>query len=70
MDLHLCLPLLALLLQPALCVYNCSSEYERTPGRFTFSLRSNVVNIFLNLLLCIFISKQLKKKYVLLSVFF
>lgn len=32
MDLYLCLPLLVILLQPAQCVYNCSSEYDRTPG--------------------------------------
>lgn len=32
MTLYICLPLLAVLLQPALCLYNCSSEYERTPG--------------------------------------
>lgn len=32
MDLSLCLPLLVMLLQPALCVYNCSTEYDRTPG--------------------------------------
>lgn len=32
MHLYLCLPLLVILLQPAQCVYNCSSEYDRTPG--------------------------------------
>lgn len=32
MDLYLCLPLLVVLLQPALCTYNCSTDYERTPG--------------------------------------
>ncbi|XP_054650327.1 zona pellucida-like domain-containing protein 1 [Dunckerocampus dactyliophorus] len=31
MTLHLCLPLLAMLLQPTLCLYNCSSEYDRVP---------------------------------------
>lgn len=34
MTLLFCLPLLVVLLQPALCLYNCSSVYERTPGRF------------------------------------
>lgn len=39
MDLYLCLPLLVVLLQPALCTYNCSSDYERTPGSFiSFSI--------------------------------
>lgn len=37
MDLHLCLPLLVVLLQPALGLYNCSSEYDRTPGKLTIS---------------------------------
>ncbi|XP_008294517.1 zona pellucida-like domain-containing protein 1 [Stegastes partitus] len=31
MNLYVCLPLLAVLLQPAVCLYNCSSQYERTP---------------------------------------
>nr|XP_046245068.1 zona pellucida-like domain-containing protein 1 [Scatophagus argus] len=31
MTLYLCLPLLVVLLQPTQCLYNCSSEYERTP---------------------------------------
>lgn len=46
MDLYLCLPLLAVLLQPALCLYNCSSEYERTPGRLISLLNLDVINIF------------------------
>ena len=33
MTLYLCLPLLVALLHPAQCLYNCSSVYERTPGR-------------------------------------
>lgn len=37
MTLYLCLPLLVVLLQPALCLYNCSSEYNRTPGRLTIT---------------------------------
>lgn len=46
MDLYLCLPLLAVLLRPALCLYNCSSEYERTPGRLISPLNLGVINIF------------------------
>lgn len=37
MTLYLCLPLLVVLLHPARCLYNCSSEYERTPGGLTIS---------------------------------
>lgn len=50
MDLYFCLPLLAVLLQPTLCLYNCSSEYERTPGRLISLLNLDGINIFKSLL--------------------
>lgn len=34
MSLYLCLHLLVVLLQPAVGTYNCSSNYQRTPGGF------------------------------------
>lgn len=34
MTFSFCVPLLAVLLQPALSLYNCSAKYERNPSRF------------------------------------
>ena len=48
MTLYLCLPLLVALLHSAQCLYNCSSLYERTPGRKRYCTQmfkcSNVPN--------------------------
>ncbi|CAN9511372.1 unnamed protein product [Ophioblennius macclurei] len=51
MTLPLCLPLLAILLQPALCLYNCSSQYERTPDNsdLTVDCGTNVITLEINL---------------------
>lgn len=52
MTLYLCLPLLAVLLKPAVCLYTCSSEYNRTPGGLTrswitFNPLLNIMDFFL-----------------------
>uniref|UniRef100_A0A3Q3G156 Si:dkey-103g5.3 n=1 Tax=Labrus bergylta TaxID=56723 RepID=A0A3Q3G156_9LABR len=50
MTLPLCLPLLVVLLQPALCLYNCSSVYERTPNSdLTVDCGTNVITLEINL---------------------
>ncbi|KAI3354286.1 hypothetical protein L3Q82_018819, partial [Scortum barcoo] len=51
MTLYLCLPLLVVLLQPALCLYNCSSEYERTPDNSDLAVEcgSNMITLEINL---------------------
>ncbi|XP_049433472.1 zona pellucida-like domain-containing protein 1 [Epinephelus fuscoguttatus] len=52
MMLHLCLPLLVVLLQPALCLYNCSSEYERTPDSSDMTIDCGTTMITLEINLC------------------
>ncbi|XP_075955976.1 zona pellucida-like domain-containing protein 1 [Anarhichas minor] len=52
MTLYLCLPLLVVLLQPALCLYNCSSEYERTPDNSDLSVVCGARTISLEINLC------------------
>lgn len=37
MSHYLCLPLLVVLLQPSVCLNNCSSDYQRIPGRLNIS---------------------------------
>ncbi|XP_070685999.1 zona pellucida-like domain-containing protein 1 [Pempheris klunzingeri] len=51
MTLYLCLPLLVVLLQPAHCLYNCSSEYERTPDNsdLTVDCGTNMITLEINL---------------------
>ncbi|XP_076591364.1 zona pellucida-like domain-containing protein 1 [Chaetodon auriga] len=51
MTLCLCLPLLVVLLHPALCLYNCSSEYERTPDSsdLTVDCGTSVITLEINL---------------------
>ncbi|XP_036006036.1 zona pellucida-like domain-containing protein 1 [Fundulus heteroclitus] len=48
----LCLPLLAVLLQHALCVYNCSSEYERTPDSSDLTVECGTTMITVEVNLC------------------
>ncbi|XP_005804194.2 zona pellucida-like domain-containing protein 1 isoform X1 [Xiphophorus maculatus] len=52
MDLFLCLPLLALFLQPALCVYNCSKMYERTPENSDLTIECSTTMITIEVNLC------------------
>ncbi|XP_059187806.1 zona pellucida-like domain-containing protein 1 [Centropristis striata] len=52
MSLYLCLPLLVVLLQPALCLYNCSSEYERTPDNSDMMVDCGTSMITLEINLC------------------
>ncbi|XP_041849913.1 zona pellucida-like domain-containing protein 1 [Melanotaenia boesemani] len=51
MTLILCLPLLALLLQPSLCLYNCSSQYERIPvnSDLIVSCGTSIITLAINL---------------------
>ncbi|XP_074536495.1 zona pellucida-like domain-containing protein 1 [Halichoeres trimaculatus] len=51
MTLLFCLPLLVVLLQPALCLYNCSSVYERTPDNsdLTVDCGTSVITLEINL---------------------
>ncbi|XP_035479859.2 zona pellucida-like domain-containing protein 1 [Scophthalmus maximus] len=52
MTLYLCLPLLVVLLPPALCLYNCSSEYERTPDNADLTVDCGIGVITLEINLC------------------
>ncbi|XP_056230184.1 zona pellucida-like domain-containing protein 1 [Seriola aureovittata] len=52
MTLYLCLPLLVVLLQPAVCLYNCSSEYERTPVNSDLTVDCGTSLITLEINLC------------------
>uniref|UniRef100_A0A8D3CR95 Si:dkey-103g5.3 n=1 Tax=Scophthalmus maximus TaxID=52904 RepID=A0A8D3CR95_SCOMX len=52
MTLYLCLPLLVVLLPPALCHYNCSSEYERTPDNADLTVDCGIGVITLEINLC------------------
>ncbi|XP_075330348.1 zona pellucida-like domain-containing protein 1 [Odontesthes bonariensis] len=52
MTFSLCLPLLAVLLQPALCLYNCSSQYERTPDNSDLIVDCGTSMITLEINLC------------------
>uniref|UniRef100_A0AAQ4NPK3 Si:dkey-103g5.3 n=1 Tax=Gasterosteus aculeatus aculeatus TaxID=481459 RepID=A0AAQ4NPK3_GASAC len=52
MILHLCLPLLVGLLHPALCVYNCSSQYERIPDNSDVTVVCGARTITLEINLC------------------
>ncbi|XP_034557539.1 zona pellucida-like domain-containing protein 1 [Notolabrus celidotus] len=51
MTLLCCLPLLVVLLQPALCLYNCSSVHERTPDNsdLTVDCGTSVITLEINL---------------------
>ncbi|TKS81035.1 Zona pellucida-like domain-containing protein 1 [Collichthys lucidus] len=51
MTLYLCLPLLAMLLKPV-CLYTCSSEYERTPDNSDLSVDCGTSMIILEVNLC------------------
>ncbi|KAF7218932.1 zona pellucida-like domain-containing protein 1 [Nothobranchius furzeri] len=50
MSLSLCLPLLAVLLQPALCLYNCSSVYNRNPDNsdMTVGCGTTIITVDVN----------------------
>ncbi|XP_061576309.1 zona pellucida-like domain-containing protein 1 [Cololabis saira] len=52
MALSLCLPLLAVLLQPAASLYNCSSQYERTPDNSDIIVECGTHTITLEINLC------------------
>ncbi|XP_054458607.1 zona pellucida-like domain-containing protein 1 [Anoplopoma fimbria] len=52
MTLYLCLPLLVVLIQPALCLYNCSSEYERIPDNSDMTVVCGATTITLEINLC------------------
>ncbi|KAE8295315.1 Zona pellucida-like domain-containing protein 1 [Larimichthys crocea] len=52
MTLYLCLPLLAVLLKPAVCLYTCSSEYNRTPDNSDLSVDCGTSMITLEVNLC------------------
>ncbi|XP_054884611.1 zona pellucida-like domain-containing protein 1 [Poeciliopsis prolifica] len=52
MDIFLCLPLLALFLQPALCVYNCSTMYKRTPDNSDLTIECGTTMITIEVNLC------------------
>ncbi|KAM9318676.1 zona pellucida-like domain-containing protein 1 [Pholidichthys leucotaenia] len=52
MTLRLCLPLLAVLLQPVLCLYNCSSQYDRTPDSSDLEVDCGSTMITLEINLC------------------
>ncbi|XP_013860709.1 zona pellucida-like domain-containing protein 1 [Austrofundulus limnaeus] len=51
MILFLCLPLLAVLLQPALCLYNCPSVYNRNPNDSDLQVfcATNIITVEVNL---------------------
>ncbi|XP_028276392.1 zona pellucida-like domain-containing protein 1 [Parambassis ranga] len=49
---YCCLPLLAVLLQPALCLYNCSSQYQRTPDNSDLIVDCGTSMISLSINLC------------------
>ncbi|XP_061918034.1 zona pellucida-like domain-containing protein 1 [Entelurus aequoreus] len=50
LHLHLCLPLLAMWLQPTLCLYNCSSDYDRIPDSsdLTVDCGTNMISLEIN----------------------
>ncbi|XP_077467722.1 uncharacterized protein LOC144083614 [Stigmatopora argus] len=48
----LCLSLLAILMQPTLCLYNCSSEYERSPDSSDLTVDCGTTLITLEVNLC------------------
>ncbi|XP_061538344.1 zona pellucida-like domain-containing protein 1 [Phycodurus eques] len=48
----LCLPLLAALLQPTLCRYNCSSDYDRIPDSSDLTVDCGTATIALEINLC------------------
>ncbi|XP_015232746.1 PREDICTED: zona pellucida-like domain-containing protein 1 isoform X2 [Cyprinodon variegatus] len=52
MNLFLWLPLLAVLFQPAWCVYNCSSVYNRTPDNSDLAVRCGTSMITIEVNLC------------------
>uniref|UniRef100_A0A8C3A364 Si:dkey-103g5.3 n=1 Tax=Cyclopterus lumpus TaxID=8103 RepID=A0A8C3A364_CYCLU len=52
MTLYLCLSLLVVLLQPALCLYNCSSEYERIPDNSDLTVVCGASTITVEINLC------------------
>ncbi|KAM9359688.1 zona pellucida-like domain-containing protein 1 [Symphorus nematophorus] len=53
MTLYVCLPLLVvLLLQPAMCLYNCSSEFQRTPDNSDLTVDCGTSMITLEVNLC------------------
>ncbi|XP_045930218.1 zona pellucida-like domain-containing protein 1 isoform X2 [Micropterus dolomieu] len=52
MTLYLCLPLLVVFLQPALCLFNCSSTYDRTPENSDLTVNCGPNTITLQINLC------------------
>ncbi|XP_071373884.1 zona pellucida-like domain-containing protein 1 [Centroberyx affinis] len=52
MTLYLCLPLVAVLLQPALSVYNCSSDFQRIPDNTDLMVDCGTSMITLEINLC------------------
>ncbi|XP_029373640.1 zona pellucida-like domain-containing protein 1 [Echeneis naucrates] len=52
MNLYLCFPLLLTVLHPALCLYNCSSEYDRTPDNSDLIVDCGTSTITLEINLC------------------
>uniref|UniRef100_UPI003AB0DD42 zona pellucida-like domain-containing protein 1 n=1 Tax=Centroberyx gerrardi TaxID=166262 RepID=UPI003AB0DD42 len=52
MTLYLCLPLVAVLLQPALSLYNCSSEFQRIPDNTDLMVDCGTSMITLEINLC------------------
>ncbi|XP_031152877.1 zona pellucida-like domain-containing protein 1 [Sander lucioperca] len=52
MTLHLCLPLLVVLVQSALSLYNCSSQYNRTPENSDMTVDCGASMITLKINLC------------------
>ncbi|XP_019743278.1 zona pellucida-like domain-containing protein 1 [Hippocampus comes] len=51
-SLPLCFPLLAILLHPTFCLYNCSSEYERIPESSDLTVDCGTTMITLEINLC------------------
>ncbi|KAK1900331.1 Zona pellucida-like domain containing protein 1 [Dissostichus eleginoides] len=52
MSHYLCLPLLVVLLQPAVCLYNCSSDYQRIPDNSDMTVECGARMITLEINLC------------------
>ncbi|XP_032366918.1 zona pellucida-like domain-containing protein 1 [Etheostoma spectabile] len=52
MTIHICLPLLVVLVQPALSLYNCSSRYDRNPVNSDMSIECGASMITVTINLC------------------
>nr|XP_061797540.1 zona pellucida-like domain-containing protein 1 [Nerophis lumbriciformis] len=50
--ISLCLPLLAVLMQPTLCLYNCPTQYERSPDSSDLTVNCGTTLITLEINLC------------------